>query len=521
MSLAACFPRKYSKLPARCSASIRETSESDELAAARDSNPAFRAASAVTPPMQNAGIPAGWDPGGTERTAFSDVKTTAEYPEISILAATGTISSNGETRISTPARALAARNAAARSEDRSGLVKTIVGARPAGRLADSLLSMRADATRINMSVRPQFPAHHQLVAMGVESSCDDTAVAVLKHDPGDPARILSSIVLGQDNLHLRHGGVVPEVAARAHAVRLETATEAALAEAGVSLSEIDVVAVTAGPGLIGGLIAGIAFAQGVAIGSGKPLLGINHLAGHALTARLTHCIEYPYPALLASGGHCQFLAVLGADSFIRLGGTIDDAPGEAFDKSARLLGLGQPGGPAVEAAARSGNPDRFHFPRPLSGRQGCNMSFSGLKTALARACEHLKENGELARQDIADLCAGFQKAVSDVLAEKTATALEDFSGRVGTASDFAICGGVAANHEIRSALEAVCSRQSVRFIAPEPALCTDNGAMIAWAGIERIRAGIRDVSTIKARPRWPLDHVSSPILGHGKRGPKS
>ena len=360
-----------------------------------------------------------------------------------------------------------------------------------------------------------------LTVLGLESSCDDTAAAVVEYIPGEIAQVRSSVVLGQQGLHVSHGGVVPEIAARAHAVRLDHATERALTEAGVSLQEIDAVAVTAGPGLIGGLLAGIAFAQGVSVGSGKPLLGINHLAGHALTARMTDLIEFPFPALLVSGGHCQFLAVLGPDRFLRLGGTIDDAPGEAFDKSARLMKLSFPGGPAVEEMAGMGDPDRFRFPRPLSGRQGCNLSFSGLKTAVGRSCENLRRDGALDPRSIADLCAGFQRAVSDILAEKTATALEEFSDRIGRARDFAICGGVAANREIRSSLKAVCSERSIRFIAPDPALCTDNGAMIAWAGIERIHVGAKGDSDVRARPRWPLDSVSAPILGHGKRGPKS
>ena len=268
-------------------------------------------------------------------------------------------------------------------------------------------------------------------------------------------------------------------------------------------------------------MAGIAFAQGVALGAGRPLHGINHLAGHALTARLTHPVKFPYPVLIASGGHCQFLAVLGPDRFMRLGGTIDDAPGEAFDKSARLLGLGQPGGPAIEEAAKSGDPVRIRLPRPLSGKQGCNLSFSGLKTSVSRACDGLRRNGELASGDVADISAGFQRAVSDILAEKTEVALGMFAERFGRALDFAVCGGVAANSEIRTALDAVCTDRSVRFTAPDPALCTDNGAMIAWAGIELMRTGVAGDLKVRARPRWPLDRVSEPILGHGKRGAKS
>ena len=384
----------------------------------------------------------------------------------------------------------------------------------------SLLSMTGSGSQIRMSV-PAPGNNSKLTMLGIESSCDDTAAAVVRCSEDGVATVLSSSVAGQDTLHSSHGGVVPEIAARAHAVRLDTVTEQALADADTTLEELDAIAVTAGPGLIGGLIAGIAFAQGVAIGSGKPLFGINHLAGHALTARMTHGLEFPYLALLASGGHCQFLAVQGPGSFIRLGGTIDDAPGEAFDKSARLLGLGQPGGPAIEAEARSGDPHRFAFPRPLSGRQGCNMSFSGLKTALGRASSELQSRGELLPRDSADLSAGFQRAISDILAEKSATALELFAERVGQPRHLAICGGVAANSEIRAAIQQVCDEHSVRFVAPAPAFCTDNGAMIAWAGIELMRLGATGDTEIPARPRWPLDATSKPILGSGKKGPKS
>ena len=372
-----------------------------------------------------------------------------------------------------------------------------------------------------MFLRHENSACRSLTVVGLESSCDDTAAAIVSHEPGAPPNIRSSVVLGQGSLHSRFGGIVPEIAARAHAVKLDVAAEEAMAEAGLTFPDIDAVAVTAGPGLLGGLMTGIAFAQGFAASLGKPLIGINHLAGHALTVRLFEQIEFPYLALLASGGHCQFLAVLSPDRYLRLGGTIDDAPGEAFDKSARLMGLEQPGGPAIEEAARGGDPKRFSFPRPLSGKQGCNLSFSGLKTSAGRICEGLRDGGELTTQAIADISAGFQEAVSDILAEKTGTALEEFKNRVGTVQTVAVCGGVAANRTICRALLAECERHAVRFIAPDPAYCTDNGAMIAWAGIERIRAEVRYDPDLQARPRWPLDAVSTPILGYGKKGPKS
>ena len=362
-----------------------------------------------------------------------------------------------------------------------------------------------------------------LTVLGIESSCDDTAVAVVSHIPGQLARIHSSVVAGQGSLHAAFGGVVPEIAARAHAERLDHCTERALSEAECSLGGVDAVAVTAGPGLIGGLLAGVSFAKGLCAAAGKPLLGINHLAGHALTARMTDGIGFPYLALIASGGHCQFQAVLGADQFLRLGGTLDDAPGEAFDKSARLLGLPQPGGPSIEAAAADGDPARFDFPRPLSGRQGCNMSFSGLKTALLLASEGLpRRNGKLENRDVADICAGFQAAVRDVIVEKSARALEEFQSKIGRKPEaLAAAGGVIANGPVRTGLAALCGEQRTTFLAPEPRYCTDNGAMIAWAGIERFRLGLFDDFTLAAHPRWPLDAASPPLSSHGKRGAKS
>lgn len=359
--------------------------------------------------------------------------------------------------------------------------------------------------------------------LGLESSCDDTAAAVVSHSRGNLATIRSSVVFGQDGLHSKYGGVVPEIAARAHASRLDHCTEIALSEAGIQLRKIDAVAVTAGPGLVGGLLAGVSFAKGLAAGSGKPLLGINHLAGHALTAVMTHGVAFPYLGLLVSGGHCQFHAVLGANRFIRLGGTIDDAPGEAFDKSARLLGLEQPGGPAIEKAAAGGSPDRFSFPRPLAGREGCNMSFSGLKTALLRERNALAgAAGTLAAADVADLSAGFQAAVRDVLAEKSHRAFSAFQACVGArATVFAASGGVAANKGIRAALEDATRQNGATFVAPEPKYCTDNAAMIAWAGIQRYRLGLLDDLSLQVRPRWPLDEKSAPLTGSGKRGAKS
>lgn len=355
-----------------------------------------------------------------------------------------------------------------------------------------------------------------LTLLGIESSCDDTAAAVVR--AGDAPQILSSEVLGQTALHEAFGGVVPEIAARAHAERLDGVVEAALTSAGVTLDEIDAIAVTAGPGLIGGVLSGVMLARGIAAARGLPLVAVNHLAGHALTPRLTDGVAFPYLMLLVSGGHCQFLLVEGVGRYRRLGGTIDDAPGEAFDKTAKLLALPQPGGPSVEAEALLGDAGRFRFPRPLLDREGCDMSFSGLKTALLRARDALvAEKGGITVQDRRDLCAGFQAAVAEVLAVKTARALA-----MAAVQPTALCvaGGVAANKAIRAMLETVSDRAGVPFLAPPLRLCTDNAAMIAWAGIEHLRAGLTPSTDFAARPRWPLDETAPALLGSGKKGAK-
>ena len=360
-----------------------------------------------------------------------------------------------------------------------------------------------------------------LTLLGIESSCDDTAAAVVRQGDG-PAQILSSVVVGQNALHQPFGGVVPEIAARAHAERLDGCVAQALTDAGLGLSHLDGIAVTAGPGLIGGVISGVMLAKGLCAATGLPLIGVNHLAGHALTPRLTDGAAFPYLMLLVSGGHCQFLVVHGAQEFTRLGGTIDDAPGEAFDKTARLLGLPQPGGPAVQAQAAQGDATRFALPRPLLDRPGCDMSFSGLKTAILRARDGVvAEKGGLTRQDRADLCASFQAAVVDVLAEKTRRALQAYLANQPAAPLLAVAGGVAANSAIRAALQQVCAQADVAFLAPPLALCTDNAAMIAYAGIERFRLGQHDSMALAARPRWPLDQHSPSLLGSGKKGAKA
>ncbi len=358
------------------------------------------------------------------------------------------------------------------------------------------------------------------IILGIESSCDDTAAAVLRD--GERAEILSSVVFGQTELHADFGGIVPEIAARAHAEKVDICAKQALIQAGVTLADVDAVAVTAGPGLIGGVLSGVMFAKGLAAGANLPLIGVNHLAGHALTPRLTDGLPYPYLMLLVSGGHCQFLIVKGPGNFTRLGGTIDDAPGEAFDKTARILGLPQPGGPAVEAEAKAGDPKRFRLPRPLLDRPGCDMSFSGLKTAILRARDQVvAEKGGLTRQDRADLCAGFQAAVTDVLSKKTERALAEYLALCPAEPALSVAGGVAANSAIRAGLETVSNAHNTRFTAPPLALCTDNAAMIAYAGLERFKAGHRDGMGLSARPRWPLDRQTPSMLGSGKKGAKA
>jgi len=358
--------------------------------------------------------------------------------------------------------------------------------------------------------------------LGLESSCDDTAAALVRGRRAGGAEILSSVVMGQNDLHADFGGVVPEIAARAHAEKLDICVEQALIKAKLTLRDIDAVAVTAGPGLIGGVVSGVMCAKGLSAALGIPLYGINHLAGHALTPRLTDGVAYPYLMLLVSGGHCQFLIVRSAQSFQRLGGTIDDAPGEAFDKIARLVALPQPGGPAIEASALQGDPARFAFPRPLLDRDGCDMSFSGLKTAVLRQRDALLcADGSLKRRDQIDLAAGFQAAVVDVLSEKTRRALALYLALGPTAPTLCVAGGVAANMAIRARLEAVARDLGVQFVAPPMALCTDNAAMIAYAAFEQMDLREPDNMALSARPRWPLDQSQPGMLGSGKKGAKA
>ena len=365
-------------------------------------------------------------------------------------------------------------------------------------------------------------ADREFLVLGLESSCDDTAASVVHFDALGQATIKSSVVMGQNNLHADFGGVVPEIAARAHAERIDICVERAMHDAAIPLSSVDAIAVTSGPGLIGGVLSAVMCAKGLAKGLGKPLIGVNHLAGHALTPCLTDGVAFPYLMLLVSGGHCQFLSVQSPTEFTRLGGTIDDAPGEAFDKVARLLGLEQPGGPHVERWAKSGDAKRFRFPRPLLDRDGCDMSFSGLKTALLRTRDQLvAEQGGLYDTDIADICAGFQAAVGDVLAEKLSRALHVFLAGHPAGRTVAVAGGVAANEYLRGRLMSVCANHGMTFLAPPLGLCTDNAAMIAFAGGELFRMGQTDDQRLSARPRWPLDNSQPALLGSGKKGAKA
>ena len=357
--------------------------------------------------------------------------------------------------------------------------------------------------------------------LGIESSCDDTAAAVVRGVPGEMS-VLSSVVYGQTELHAAFGGVVPEIAARAHVERLDVSIVAALEQAGIGLDGLDAIAVTCGPGLIGGVVSGVMMAKGLSAATGLAMYGVNHLAGHALTPRLSDGVAFPYLMLLVSGGHCQFLIAHGPDRFERLGGTIDDAPGEAFDKVARLLGLGQPGGPAIEAISAQGDATRFAFPRPLANKAGCDLSFSGLKTAVLRARDDLVDaQGGLHPQDQADLAASFQAAVRDSLVGRSARALERYLALAPDQPTFCVAGGVAANMAIRAGLETVSREKGVQFLAPPLGLCTDNAAMIAAAGIEQMAVRAPDGMDLSARPRMPLDTDSAAMLGSGKKGAKA
>lgn len=363
-----------------------------------------------------------------------------------------------------------------------------------------------------------------LTVLGIETSCDETAAAVVRRHADGTALVLSDVIRSQVAEHEAFGGVVPEIAARAHIALLDRQIEQALDRAGIGIDAVDAVAATAGPGLIGGVIVGLMTAKAIAMAAGKPLVAVNHLEGHALTARLTDALPFPYLLLLVSGGHTQFLLVEDVGRYRRLGSTIDDALGEAFDKTAKLLQLGFPGGPAVERAAASGDPARFRLPRPMLDRPGLELSFAGLKTAVRNAAHGA---APLHPQDVSDLCAGFQAAVADVIGEKSRRALAMFAEtHPGTPPVLVVAGGVAANAAIRDRLTQVTEGAGARLVAPPHRLCTDNAAMIAWAGIERLvaaadRGEILDDSAVPPRPRWPLDDRAEPVFGSGRKGAKA
>jgi N6-L-threonylcarbamoyladenine synthase len=344
--------------------------------------------------------------------------------------------------------------------------------------------------------------------LGLESSCDETAAALVTGD----GRVLAHALAGQEAQHRPYGGVVPEIAARAHVEVIGPLVEQALREANRSLAEVDAVAATAGPGLIGGVMVGLVTGKALAHAAGKPLIAVNHLEGHALSPRLVDpSLAFPYLLLLVSGGHCQLLLVAGVGAYGRLATTIDDAAGEAFDKTAKLLGLGFPGGPAVEAAAKLGDPRAVPLPRPLVGSGEPHFSFAGLKSDVAR---------KAGKYPAADLAASFQQAVVDCLVDRTRVALATLASRAGGEwpTALVVAGGVAANANVRSALEALAAEHGLPFVAPPLWLCTDNAAMIAWAGAERFAVGLTDPLDVPARPRWPLDAGAEPVRGAGVKG---
>jgi len=338
--------------------------------------------------------------------------------------------------------------------------------------------------------------------LGIETTCDETSAAVVEQAADGTRTILSNRIRSQDDAHRPFGGVVPEIAARAHVEILDTMIKEAMAEAGIGFDKLDGIAAAAGPGLIGGVLVGLTTAKAIALGTGKPLLAINHLEAHALTPRLMDDVQFPYLLLLASGGHTQLVAVQDVGKYTRIGTTIDDAIGEAFDKVAKMLSLGFPGGPAVEQAAREGDPERFQLPRPMFGKPEPDFSLSGLKTAVRLAAEAVQP---LTDQDVADLCASFQAAVVDCVIDRTRIGIRVFRREIGAPSALVVAGGVGANRAIRQALQRSATEAGLRLVVPPPKLCTDNAAMIAWAGIERLSRGLSDSFEVAARPRWPLD----------------
>ena len=372
--------------------------------------------------------------------------------------------------------------------------------------------------------------HKSIIALGIESSCDDTSIGIIEIGLKDTLFIaenirskkLGLVTESQDKLHKDYGGVVPEIAARAHSERIDVCFKKVLEQSKVELDCIDIICVTAGPGLIGGLLSGVNFAKGLAFSTGKPLIGVNHLIGHALTPQMTDNLSYPYLILLASGGHCQYLAVSEADKIERLGTTIDDAPGEVFDKVAKMLGLPIFSGSEVEKYAEKGDRTRFSFPLPLVKKNDCDLSFSGLKSSVRRQVDRLveKQSG-LYIHDQRDICASFQEAMKLIFEAKTKKALELFAKASSEKEmSFSLAGGVAANKTIRDSLKDLCKELNVRFSAPPLDLCTDNGLMIAYAGAQIYLGGKKDTMGLSPRPRWPIDIDNEISIGFGKRGRK-
>jgi len=345
-----------------------------------------------------------------------------------------------------------------------------------------------------------------MIVLGIETTCDETAAAVVERSEDGRGKILSNIVLSQVSEHAAFGGVVPEIAARAHVEAIDHVIAKAMSEAMRGYDALDGIAAAAGPGLIGGVIVGLTTAKAIALVQNKPLVAVNHLEAHALTARLTDATPFPYCLFLASGGHTQVVAVRGVGDYVRIGTTQDDAIGEAFDKTAKLLGLGYPGGPQVEREAARGDATRFALPRPMQGRKDADFSLSGLKTALRLEAEKI---APLADQDVADLCASFQQAVVDVVLDRLRAGLRIFRAQFGAPSALVAAGGVAANQAIRKVLHRLAFEVGTVLVAPPLELCTDNGAMIAWAGCERLALGLTDTLDVAPRARWPLDEVAA------------
>jgi N6-L-threonylcarbamoyladenine synthase len=358
------------------------------------------------------------------------------------------------------------------------------------------------------------PANNaSLTVLGIETSCDETAAALVRREADGRGEILASVVRSQLDLHAAYGGVVPEIAARAHVELLDAAIRQVMGEAGLDFAAVDAVAAAAGPGLIGGLIVGVTTAKAIALGLGRPFIAVNHLEAHALTAGLTDGLDFPYLLLLVSGGHTQLLIVKGVGAYERLGTTLDDALGEAFDKAAKLLGLGYPGGPEVEREAAKGRAT-IALPRPMLRREEPHFSLAGLKTALRHEA---LARAPLSGQDIADLCASFQEAVADVVSDRTARALDLYQERLGSGAQrvLVVAGGVAANQRLKAALETVAAAHGFRLVVPLPELCSDNAVMIAWAGAMRLSQGLTDDLSAPVRARWPLDPEAPPAIGAG------